>query len=75
MDQSNYRKSKENYQPILNTLERKLIDLKKKEKNISGILKTAIQNMMRPDISYLEGTIQKILTDFRFHSDSVKYTN
>ena len=43
----------------MNALERKLIDLKKKEKNITGILKTAIQNMLRLDITYLEETIQK----------------
>lgn len=59
MDQSDYRKLKENYQPILNALERKLIDLKKKEKNIAGILKTAIQNMTLLDKTYLGGSIQK----------------
>jgi site-specific DNA recombinase len=59
MDQSHYRKLKENYQPILNALERKLMDSKKKQKNIISILKTAIQNMTLLDKIYLEGTIQK----------------
>jgi hypothetical protein len=43
----------------MNTLERKLSGIKQKDKNITSILKTKIQNMDKLNKTYLEGTIYK----------------
>ena len=55
IDQSDYRKLKEECQPKLNALERKLSGMKQKVKNITGILKTTRINLTQLDKKYLEG--------------------
>jgi site-specific DNA recombinase len=59
MDQRDYRDLKEECQPKINVLERKLSGFREVEDNISSILKTAVQNMTCLDKSYLEGSIHK----------------
>ncbi len=59
MDQRDYCDLKDECQPKINMLEGKLSGFREVENNISGILKTAVQNMTCLDKSYMQGSIQK----------------
>lgn len=59
MNPGDYRELKDECQPKINILEGKLSGFREVENNISGILKTAVQNMTCLDKSYMEGSIQK----------------
>jgi site-specific DNA recombinase len=59
MDQSDYRELKDECQPKINALEGKLSGFSETERNIDNILRTAIQNMISLDKSYLAGSTKK----------------
>ena len=59
MDQSDYRELKAECQPKINVLGGKLSGFAETEKNVDNILRTALQNMISLDKSYLAGSTKK----------------